>query len=118
MRRWLGGTSAEELAIGRPRSSLCSVSRVFAAPEAGPAAMASAACYGKLVPQATVMIFFVPRGVRLPFHDHPYQHVVGRVLYGTLEASPRWKTPFAFGDGHEWFGSLRKEPAPARAPMR
>jgi quercetin dioxygenase-like cupin family protein len=38
-------------------------------------------------PAVTILIFVLPKGGSLPFHDHPDMSVVGRVLYGTLQVT-------------------------------
>jgi hypothetical protein len=35
----------------------------------------------------TILIFVVPKGMELPFHDHPQMNVVGRVIYGKLRVT-------------------------------
>lgn len=36
-------------------------------------------------PRLTLCIFYVPEGVVMPYHDHPRQHVLLRVLEGDME---------------------------------
>ena len=44
--------------------------------------------------QASIVLFALPRGARLFWHDHPRMHVGCKVLWGTLhQRSADWSTP-------------------------
>ena len=58
-------------------------------------------------PDCEIGLFFIPRGQRIPLHDHPHIHVWMRVLCGQLRATSfTWEhRPFARRSGDAVLGS-------------